>query len=281
MRVRLDLRLVRLRGDPRRDAAADAADRGRGGLEGAGARVPQARHQGPDRDPAGRRRARAEAGLRLALEGDGEPAPLEAEMLLVAVGRAPVTDGLGLEEVGVETDKGYVKVDERMRSTVRRRLRHRRRRPDAVAGARRLGRGHPGGRAHGRARAAAARLRPGPLGDLLRPRGRQRRPDRGGGARARPRRRGGQVPVLGPRPRRRSSARPTASSRSSARRRYDELLGVHIIGPHATELIAEACVALRVESTTEELFRTIHAHPTLSEAMAEAAHAAVGHAIHM
>ncbi len=62
--------------------------------------------------------------------------------------------------------------------------------------------------------------------------------------------------------------------------RYDELLGVHIIGPSATDLIAEACVALRIESTTEELFRAIHAHPTLSEAMAEAAHAAVGHAIH-
>ena len=63
--------------------------------------------------------------------------------------------------------------------------------------------------------------------------------------------------------------------------RYDELLGVHIIGPHATDLIAEACVALQIESTTEELFRTIHAHPTLSEAVAEAAHAAVGHAIHI
>ncbi len=63
--------------------------------------------------------------------------------------------------------------------------------------------------------------------------------------------------------------------------KYDELLGVHIIGAHATDLIAEACVALKVESTTEELFRTIHAHPTLSEAMAEAAHAAVGHPIHM
>lgn len=62
--------------------------------------------------------------------------------------------------------------------------------------------------------------------------------------------------------------------------RYDELLGVHIIGPRATDLIAEACVALQVESTTEELFRAIHAHPTLSEAVAEAAHAAVGQAIH-
>ena len=63
-------------------------------------------------------------------------------------------------------------------------------------------------------------------------------------------------------------------------KKYDELLGVHIIGPHATDLIAEACVALQIESTTEELFRTMHAHPTLSEALAEAAHAAVGQAIH-
>ncbi len=62
--------------------------------------------------------------------------------------------------------------------------------------------------------------------------------------------------------------------------RYDQLLGVHIVGPHATDLIAEACVALRVESTTEELFRTMHAHPTLSEAVAEAAQVALGRALH-
>lgn len=64
-------------------------------------------------------------------------------------------------------------------------------------------------------------------------------------------------------------------------KKYDELLGVHIVGAHATDLIAEACVALQVESTTEELFKTIHAHPTLSESMAEAALAAVGKAIHI
>ena len=64
-------------------------------------------------------------------------------------------------------------------------------------------------------------------------------------------------------------------------KKYDELLGVHIIGPHATDLIAEACVALRMEATDEELMRTIHAHPTLSEAVGEAAHAAFGHAIHI
>ncbi len=62
--------------------------------------------------------------------------------------------------------------------------------------------------------------------------------------------------------------------------RYDELLGVHILGPQATDLIAEACVALAGEATTEQLMKTIHAHPTLSESVMEAAEAAWGHAIH-
>jgi len=63
--------------------------------------------------------------------------------------------------------------------------------------------------------------------------------------------------------------------------RYDQLLGVHIIGAHATELIAEAAAALRLESTVEDLARTIHAHPTMAEAMGEAAHATLGGAIHL
>lgn len=63
-------------------------------------------------------------------------------------------------------------------------------------------------------------------------------------------------------------------------KRYDEVLGVHLVGPHATELLAEACVALKLETTTEEIARTIHAHPTLSEIMHEAAEATLGHPIH-
>ena len=66
-----------------------------------------------------------------------------------------------------------------------------------------------------------------------------------------------------------------------ADRKYDQVLGVHIIGPKATELIAEAGIAIKLECTVEEMIRTIHAHPTLAEAMGEAAHAAHGSAIHM
>jgi dihydrolipoamide dehydrogenase len=66
-----------------------------------------------------------------------------------------------------------------------------------------------------------------------------------------------------------------------ADKRYDEVLGVHIVGPAATELIAEAGAALKLEATSEELVRTIHAHPTLSEGIHEAAEAVAGHSIHI
>jgi dihydrolipoamide dehydrogenase len=62
--------------------------------------------------------------------------------------------------------------------------------------------------------------------------------------------------------------------------KYDELLGVHIVGPKATELIAEACAALELEATSESIAKTIHAHPTLSESLMEAAEDVAGHSIH-
>lgn len=62
--------------------------------------------------------------------------------------------------------------------------------------------------------------------------------------------------------------------------KYNEILGVHIIGPNATELIAEATLALKLECTAEELSDTIHAHPTLSEAVMEAAFDVLGEPIH-
>src|SRR5204862_7346464 len=66
-----------------------------------------------------------------------------------------------------------------------------------------------------------------------------------------------------------------------ANKAHDELLGIHMIGSRSTELVAEATVALRLESTVEELIRTIHAHPTMAEAVGEAAHAVHGTAIHI
>lgn len=66
-----------------------------------------------------------------------------------------------------------------------------------------------------------------------------------------------------------------------ATKKYDEVLGVHIIGPYATELIAEACAAMVLETTAEELGKTIHAHPTVSESMMEAAESVHDMTIHL
>ncbi|MCB1022853.1 MAG: dihydrolipoyl dehydrogenase [Acidobacteria bacterium] len=66
-----------------------------------------------------------------------------------------------------------------------------------------------------------------------------------------------------------------------ADKKYDEVLGVHLIGPHATELLAEAVVGMALETTADELGRIIHAHPTVSEAMMEAAEGVHDMTIHI
>ncbi|QUH19398.1 dihydrolipoyl dehydrogenase [Alkaliphilus sp. B6464] len=63
-------------------------------------------------------------------------------------------------------------------------------------------------------------------------------------------------------------------------KKYDEIIGVHIYGPRATDLITEGTLALRLEATVDELITTVHAHPTVGEAMKEAALAVKNIAIH-
>src|SRR5574341_1195745 len=60
-----------------------------------------------------------------------------------------------------------------------------------------------------------------------------------------------------------------------------EIIGAHIIGPHATELIHELCLAMAVRARAQDLIEVIHAHPTLGEAVSEAVSAVSGHAIHL
>ncbi|NIP78081.1 MAG: dihydrolipoyl dehydrogenase, partial [Gemmatimonadetes bacterium] len=64
-------------------------------------------------------------------------------------------------------------------------------------------------------------------------------------------------------------------------KKYGEVLGAHIVGPHASELIGEFIVGRHLETTAEEMDRAMHPHPTLSEAIAEAALASLGHALHI
>jgi dihydrolipoamide dehydrogenase len=74
---------------------------------------------------------------------------------------------------------------------------------------------------------------------------------------------------------------PTGFYKVIADAANDAILGVQIVGAHATDLIAEAALALKLECTVDELARTIHAHPTLTEGLMEAAHVVHGQAIHV
>jgi len=66
-----------------------------------------------------------------------------------------------------------------------------------------------------------------------------------------------------------------------AEEQYDEVLGVHIVGPRATELISDACSLLRLETTSEEMLHVMRPHPTLSEVLTEAALGVRGKPIHI
>ena len=216
----------------------------------------------------------------------GKTERFEAEYLLVATGRGPVTEGLGIEALGVELHKGYVKVDEYYRTNVDG--------ISAIGDVITFGEGtrHPQlahvSSAEGILVAelvASQEVRPLNYNHV--PSCTYCDPEIGsvGLTEQAAREQGfdvqvGSFPfrVLG---RARMADELDGFVKIVAEKKYDEILGVHIIGPRATELVAEAVVALRTECTVEELIRTIHAHPTMSEAVGEAAHATHGAAIHI
>jgi dihydrolipoamide dehydrogenase len=214
---------------------------------------------------------------------EGEASTAIAEMLLLAVGRGPVTDGLNLESTKVQLDRGYVKVDEMMAT--------------AEPGIYAVGdmvaiqdRGHPqlAHVASAEGIGVAERLAGKPTEPLdydRIPSATYCRPETAGVGltEEEAKKRGYEVRVgrfpFGNLAKPRILGHPEGLVKVVSEAKYDEVLGVHIVGPHATDLIAEACVALRLEATTEEIFRTVHAHPTLPEAIMQAAEAVYGHAI--
>ncbi len=216
---------------------------------------------------------------------DGKTEKRHADYLLVATGRGPVTEGLGAESVGLELDRGYVRVDERYQTSV----------PgiSAVGDVISLGRpGHPQlahvSTAEGIIVAEQiAGKPPRTLNYDHVPACTFCDPEIGstGLTEQQAKERGYDVQVgifpftaLG---RAKIAGETEGFVKIVGEKKYDELLGVHIIGPRATELVAEAVVALRMESTVEELARSIHPHPTISEAVGEAAHAVHGMAINI
>ena len=214
---------------------------------------------------------------------DGQARSVTAEVLLVAVGRGPVTDGLGLESTKVQLDRGYIRVDETMATdqpgvfaigdvvTVDGRLHPQLAHVASAEGigvAERLA-GHHTEPVNYDQVPSATYCMPEVAGVGL--------------SEAEARKRGHDVKVgrfnFGNIAKPRIIGQDFGLVKIVADAKYDEVLGIHMVGPHVTDLISEACVALRLESTVEELMRTIHPHPTLSEALMQAAEAVYGHAI--
>jgi dihydrolipoamide dehydrogenase len=216
---------------------------------------------------------------------DAKTQKFSAEILLVATGRGPVTTGLGAEDAGLQMDKGYIKVDEMYRTSV----------PNVSAIGDVITLGWPGHPQLAHVSSAegvvvAERL----AGRDVRPLNYDHvpgctycDPEIGsvGLTEAEAKNRGYDVRVgafpFGVLGRAKMAGESEGFVKIVADKKYDEVLGVHMIGPRSTELVAEAVLALRLECTVEELIRTIHAHPTFSEAVGEAAHATHGAAIHM
>jgi len=215
--------------------------------------------------------------------GDGTTRSIRADYLLVATGRGPVTTGLNAEGVGLTMEKGYIKVDPMYRTSVAG--------ISAIGDVITIDGPHPQlahvSSAEGIITAERiAGQQPPPLNYDHVPGCTYCDPEIGsvGLTEAEAKARGYDVRIgtfpFGVLGRAKMAAETDGFVKIVAEKKYDELLGVHMIGARATELVAEATAALRLESTVEELIRTIHAHPTFAEAIGEAAHAAHGAAIH-
>ena len=225
---------------------------------------------------------KTETGVRVTGKtSKGEAVSLEAEMLLVAVGRMPYTEGLGLEGTKIKVDRGFITVDEFQQT--------------AEKGVYAIGDIVPTPQlAHLASKEGIVAVEHiagdkgvRPINLRLVPNCTYCDPEVAsvGLSEAKAKEQGYEVKVgkfpFSASGKARILGEEEGFVKIVADKKYDEILGVHIIGPHATELIAEACVAMQLESTAEELGRTMHAHPTVSEAVMEAAEGVHDLAVHI
>ena len=222
---------------------------------------------------------KTKAGVTVTITADGKQKKIDAEKILIAVGRKPRTDGIGLEKTKSVVDRGFIKTDGWMQTAE----------PgvyaigDIVLGTPQLA--HVGAM-EGLVAVSKIAGKPGkPINPEHIPSATYCHPEIGsvGLTEARANEAGYEVKI--------GKFPFTANSRASivgqhegfikivSDAEYGEILGVHIIGPQATELIAEAVTAMELEATVEDLMWTIHAHPTLAEAMLDASNRVYGMAI--
>jgi dihydrolipoamide dehydrogenase len=222
---------------------------------------------------------KTKSGIAVTFSVGGKQEKIEAEKILIAVGRKPRTENVGLEKTHIKPDRGFIKTDSWMQTSE----------PgvyaigDIVLGTPQLA--HVGAM-EGIVAVTKIAGKPGkPINPEHIPNATYCHPEIGSvGLTEEKAREAGYNLKIGKFP-------FTANSRASivgqhegfikivSDADYGEILGVHIIGPQATELIAEAVVAIELEATVEDLMWTIHAHPTLAEAMLDASNSVYGMAI--
>jgi dihydrolipoamide dehydrogenase len=222
---------------------------------------------------------KTKSGVAVTFSVGGKQEKIEAEKILIAVGRKPRTDNIGLEKTHIKPDRGFIKTDSWMQTSE----------PgvyaigDIVLGTPQLA--HVGAM-EGIVAVTKIAGKPGkPINPEHIPNATYCHPEIGSvGLTEEKAREAGYNLKIGKFP-------FTANSRASivgqhegfikiiSDADYGEILGVHIIGPQATELIAEAVAAIELEATVEDLMWTIHAHPTLAEAMLDASNSVYGMAI--
>ena len=226
---------------------------------------------------------RTDSGVRFAIAArEGEKrTEIESDIILVAVGRRPLTEGIGLESIeGVELDRGYVKVDEFMRTGVE----HLYAIGDIVPG---YALAHVASHEAVVAVESMAGHDPEPVRLDLMPRVTFCRPQIAsvGQTEAEAREAGHEVKVGSFPFRALGKATIVGELDGFAKLVADAdtglLLGAHLIGPHAGDLLAEPTLARLVQGTAGEIAMSVHAHPTLTEVLAEAALAVDGAAIHV
>jgi len=209
----------------------------------------------------------------------GNDVTLDADKVLVAVGRRPISDGLGLEEVGVKLERGFIPVDKRLRTNVpgiyaigdvagQPMLAHKASREAEVVAE--VIAGH---KAEFDVRCIPAVIFSDPevasagiTADEAKQRGREVKV--------------GKFPfsVLG---RAIANADTDGFVKVVIDAASKEVLGIHVVGNGASDVIAEAALAIEMGALADDLSMTIHAHPTLPEAIMEAAKASLGEAIHI
>jgi dihydrolipoamide dehydrogenase len=222
----------------------------------------------------------ASDGLILTVSKDGQAETIPAQKALMAIGVQPNSENLGLDAVGVNTDRGWITVNDTMRTNV----------PAVYAIGDVTGKmplAHVASAQAIIAVEAIAGLEPEPLVYANIPRCTYASPEVAsvGLTEAQAKEQGydvktGQFPF---RPNGKALAINDYEGfvKIVSDSQYDQILGVHMIGPHVTDLIAEPTGMIRLETTTEELARTVHPHPTLSEVVMEAAHVVLGEAVHI